>query len=147
MRKLGPRCRARDTGRGGCGCWPLDSLALCLNYSQNTRTYTSYPRTAKSISDSVTNVIYKNHWPTDVSGKPIDCLDFKTANTQNLTFNTQIQSDREPNLVSTRGQTTQNAPGGAQKIHWQPLWGSSYCHTGEYGPRGCKKVLQKPLKR
>lgn len=96
----GPRHRPGNTGLGGCGCWPLDSLPLCLNYNQNT--HTSNPRTAKSISDSVTNVTCKNRWPTDVSGKPSHCADFKTANTQNLTFNIQTQREREEHNLWTQ---------------------------------------------
>lgn len=141
-RDIGPAAGLGTQGREAVdvGLW-IHFHYVSITTRTLTYTLTSDPRTAKSISESVTNVTCKNHWPTDVSGKPSDCLDFKTANTQNLTFNIQTQSVRGTQPCAHRGQSTQNAPSGAQKKHWQPFQGSSYHHTEEYEgtPRGRKK--------
>lgn len=100
-RRPGPPPQAWEhrTGR----LWMLASgFTSTMSQLQPEHTHTSNPRTAKSISDSVTNVTCKNLWPTDVSGKLSHCADFKTANTQNLTFNIQTQRKREEHDLWTQ---------------------------------------------
>ena len=79
----------------------------------HTCTHTSDPRTARSISESVTDVTCKNQWPSDVTGEASGSVDFKTANTRNVTFSKHIWWS---NTVSSRG-------GGG--------------HTEGHEPRGC----------
>lgn len=75
-------------------------------------THTSNPRTAAK-SEPLINVTSKNQQPTDVRSLQA------CTNTQTLTFNSQTQPGRK--AMNTWGQTAQNSPSGAEKMHRQPL--------------------------